>query len=534
MSINSKNIPEFFNKIVCFVFAFFSFIFFISKSFIFINSFSKNNCLFIISIILLIISFFSIILFYNKIKDILVCILNRIRKISYKKMFLLLFLLSLITKAIVIVSFRVDSSKHSDIERYWSFINQLRTNGVITENVSYATRYSYTLMYSTFFYPLILFDVKHILVYNLYLAFLMSVASVLLFDLIKYYKGKNIAFVSILIFILHPICVLQPVLLVHENSLIILNSISIWLLYRVFPSCNKKFFKVLSVISALLLLSYASTINKFGIVSIIAVILVFITCNLNNNSFKLSITRIILFLIIVIISYGVVSLSTDSFKKSVIESYSSYVIEKDEKNVPYGWPFYVGMNFKTHGEYNVDDAIKYFKYDNSSNVDVYQYKTSLIKNRVLFYYNSPVKLLKHIIEKYFVIFGDFNPLSYEYGEGWLNDFFLYCKNGFIYSFFIRTIYYINYIISIVFLLSIKNLKNNKTDVCYIDFMKLFVIGVSLILLFTEVTPKYSSHMFFMLIILAINSLKNFDSNLICVNGMISKCKTNRNMGRDNE
>ncbi|MGN1168028.1 MAG: hypothetical protein ACI4S2_16530 [Lachnospiraceae bacterium] len=164
-----------------------------------------------------------------------------IMKMTVKQMIFSIVFISLGIKTILLVLFQIDSSKHPDCKVYWSFIQQLVQNGVITEHVHYASRYSYTMMFARFFVPYAqIIGIDNILWMNFLNNILFTIASLLLFDCINFYKGKNRAFFTVVLWNTLPSGIIQVLLLVHENVFVFLHIVSIWILFKIIPSINKK------------------------------------------------------------------------------------------------------------------------------------------------------------------------------------------------------------------------------------------------------------------------------------------------------
>lgn len=512
MSKFLNKLSAFFATTISFAFACLSIWILIANITSFFGSFNKSKMLSAFSILLVLATFAFIFVFWKKIKAGLRTIGNGIEKISVKKMFLIIILTSLITKIVSVFVFKIDSSLHPDITMYWSYIQQLAQKGTVTEHASYALRYVYTLIFSTFFLPVAkVVGTNSILIFNVYLSVLLTISAILVFDLVKYYKGKKIAFVSSMLWVLYPLGIVEPLLLVHENSFVFFHSLVIWLWFRLIPSTKKKYVKIIIFIISVVIILYATMINAFGLFSICSYLLITVIKVFKNKIKLVSVLTAVFLILALPLSYVAAKNIRINYVNSVVDA-SNYDISAKEKALSYGWTIYVGLNYESKGSWSLEDRDMYFTYETMDKEEALEYQKNLIKDRVQFYLDNPVRIIIHINDKMESIWtNSFNPVNYDYG-GSVNKFLVEWKGGIIHSTSIRIIGFLNVIFAFVLAFSIrKKDKNNKKD--YILYMMAFSIALTMVLMLTEVTPKYSSHIMFIYFILLVNGFNAFVHNM---------------------
>lgn len=497
---------NFLGKFIFVCFELLSLLFLTSRITYFLGSISEN--IIIKGILFLGIAgmFCLTILLWDKIEKFGLLVKDGIKNLSVTKMIFCILILSLITKISLLFILGIDSSLHPDCKMYWSFIQQLTNKGIIVENADYASRYAYTVMFSTFFLPFSkIFGAKSILMMNLYLCIWFSIAAVLLFDTIKYHFGKNYAFVAVMTWVLLPIGMLEPLFLCHENAFVVLQIIAIWIFFKLYPSAKSSINKTLCIIATSIVISYATTINKFGFISICAFsIVLFIDLIANKKSLKAFIKFFAIVLSFAIIYTGFSTVRSE-FKDKVVDK--SGVEQRTHYAIPFAWPFYVGMNYDSSGQWTAEDYETFYKHEKFETKEESQnYQKEVIKIRIDDYLKHPVKLVKHINDKFELISYAYNPIVYNAGNS-VNKFIMTGYGGIIQKAMSGLFAIINIAFSIMIVLSFKLKK--KQNVLELYF-KLMMLGTCGILVFTEVMAKYSSHLLFINLAIMILGLKDFD------------------------
>ncbi|MCD8382533.1 MAG: glycosyltransferase family 39 protein [Clostridiales bacterium] len=458
------------------------------------------------------------------------CVSDALNRLSRGQMVAIITLVSLLTKTAVTFLFQIDSSKYSDPAVYYSFVEQLVDAGRITEHAEYAAYYSYTLAFSLLFVPVgKLFGVS-ITNFTMELSVLHTIVAILFFDLICYWKEKNTAFVAVLFWVLVPTTIVQTQLMCHENGFLFFHVVAIWFLFRVVPSQKQPLWKLFAYVMGCLSLCIAALINMIGYVSICALV-VYLVLTVGAGRIQLFSTdrtpvavrlptRIGSILICVLILFGsswLIRMSFESVCEDVIDGYQELLEQRDSRRIPYSWSVYVGMNYETAGEWNEEDQSVYYLYEEiEDDEEAIEYQINLLAERFAWYCEQPMRIIIHLNDKMQMIWGHFfNPLGYGWGND-INDAVLNWKGGILYQVFTLCCHLINIAAAAIIVLSApigrrnRHEGENKSSI----YIYLFLIGATLVFLFVEVSPKYSSHMQVFIYLLAVLRSRDCLRNLL--------------------
>ena len=501
-----KTLTDHFRSIISVLFLVFFFTILYVQIRTYILSVKESKIAMIFAALVLIIVLVVIVLLKKYIKWVYDWFRKTISRISVPTMLLFLAVFSVATKLACIFIFQIESDRHPDIEMYWSFIRQLSTNGVITEYIGYANSYFYTVIYSLFYLPFAkLIGTGNILLFNIYLSVLFSIASLLLFDTIKYYKGKELAFTSVLLWNVLPAGMTEPLILVHENGFVFLHIITIWIFFRLVPATKNKVFKYVLVILGALVLTYATLFNKFGLIIMIAYAIVsFFQFADHKKKDIQTILSFVLPVAIILTCYLGGSYCATLLKDKIIDPGNQTNETTSESiDVPYAWGLYVGANYESHGSWTREDAQTFAKKNEfTSAEEARAYQINLVRDRYQSFLNSPLTLIHHVFNKLGSLWGGlFFPLSYDIG-GPVNTFLLHWKDGIVYKIILRFLFLLNILMSIVVVLSqYRQRKEFAGEQPYITYLKLFLMGCTVAVFPFEVTVKYMSHTIFLVAIL---------------------------------
>ena len=517
----ANTINKFANKSIAFLFEILAVFFLLGRMGKTLFSSTENTVLKIVILFGIFALFSAIILLWDKIDKIISFLKECITNLSVKRMIICIVLIGLITKFFFLFLFRMDPTKYSDFRMTWSFICQLTENGRITENVGFARGYKYYVMFSTFFLPITkIFGVKSVIIPSIYLCILFTACSVLLFDTINYHYGKNYAFAAVMAWILIPVGMLEPLILVHENAYVILHIIVIWIFFRLVPSTDSKLLKAVYILLIAMILAYASKLNRFALISMIAIIIIVILNSLKNNNWLISAIKAVAVLLVFASMISAFNMVQDKIFENYVEPRQSSSASGYSVLNGYGWPIFVGSNYDTYGTWSQEDYDEYYKYlefDNKE--DAIKYQKDLISKRLNEYKTHPARIPLHVIHKFENISYDFNPLYYQIGNS-VNDFLINGMNGMIYKLMAGVFMLISVVISFLVVLSYK--RKMKEDSSLMNYFKLFMLGCCLILLFVEVMAKYSSHLLFVYLSIAVLNYNNISSNIFSIRKKLLK------------
>ena len=364
-----------------------------------------------------------------------------------------------------------------------------------------------------------------------FLSLLLSIVSVLLFDIIKKHVGKNKAFIGILLFNLMPVGLFETQLLIHETPLLFLYITSFWLLTKVLDNSFSMVLRIVSVLLSALLIGFGNKINQGGTVVIISYCLYVLFITLKDKlSFK-SVLKCLYTIACYTICFFVISSACSAFVNSHVvikEKDRSYLEKSVTYNVPYGWPRYLGMNIEYAGHWNKEDADTYNKYKEFDNKkDAHNYINNLIYDRMQVFKDNPLLIPGHLFNKIKGLWGSpFLPFAYEEGNS-INDFVLKGAQGIIYKGLMTVSYWIFIILCSLILFSHKRHKSIDLDTLYtpVTQFKMMIIGLTLVLFLFEVMPKYVSHMQIIMFCIGIFSFSSFMDNSKRIRNKILNKKT---------
>lgn len=437
-----------------------------------------------------------------------------ISKVSLLKMVLCIFLVSLVTKVFFVFLFDNDAAKHIDMSMYASFAQQISDSGKITENLVPALKYKYEVIYGLFLSPIVSLFGKDTKVLTVFLSFLLSIANVLLFDIIRKYIGNAVAFIGVMLYNLLPVGLFQSQLLIHETPLLFFHITSLWLFLKYYDKKYNLILRILFLVLSAILISFANKINQGGTVVIISFC---VFCIAKSFIEKINVKQIISVLFQILcfgLCFVVMSNACNAFVKNVV-SESEEATKGIEYRLPMGWPVYLGFNYEKGGRWNDDDANTYEKYSEfDKKDDAIEYQKELINERLQKYINEPGIIPKHLFNKIKGLWGTpFLPFIYEAGNE-INQFVVAGAGGVIYRLLLIISYFSFFTVCSMILFSRRRLKNlDCKEKCTPEMhFKMVIIGLTLALILFEVSPKYVSHLQIIVFAVWMFGLRSFYKN----------------------
>lgn len=464
--------------------------------------------------LLLIVLLVMYLLFSNKLMKIIKPkVLNPTNKLSAKQLALIIFAFSFISKTVFVVLFGNDANLHPDMKIYLSFANQIADNGVVDRFVSYALRHSYTFIFGLFLSPIAKFLGGSTEVLNIYMSLLISIANVLLFDILKMYVNKRICFCGIMLYNILPIGLFQTQLLVHENAILFFHILSLWLFLKFFDDRYNLLVKIIFLVIASLVISFGAKINISGIVIIISMIIYSAVVLFKKITLK-NVIKFVCILLSISVCLGVNTKLCELAKDRYIDKTMAEDVKSNSDVLPFGfgWGLYVGFDYDSNGTITASDADEYYKeFDNE--LDEKNYRLQLIQNRIENCAENPIKLINHFLNKLKILWGTpFLPFAYEQGNS-INEFVLKGAGGLFNKIFnLESMFAFLIVYFMTFISSFKlSFKKNRDKYLNLYF-KLVIIGLTLIFLFVEVTPKYTSHLPILMLAILILQIQNYNRN----------------------
>lgn len=204
-------------------------------------------------------------------------ILSKLNSLSFSKMLIIIICFSLVTKVLSIAVLRINSiDDHSDINVYVTTSKDLAETGQAQQYANYCYSFSHMYWFAAFLTPITaLFGVSQ-LAYSFYMAIVLTIVAVVLFDLITYVCNKECAFMCSVLILLLPSQILLPQYITHEIASLLFLSLFLWLYFKKYQQAENKIIKWLFLLLSFLSLFLCSTLNSLGLVAIIAAFIILI------------------------------------------------------------------------------------------------------------------------------------------------------------------------------------------------------------------------------------------------------------------
>lgn len=413
---------------------------------------------------------------------------NFIDKISYLKMILFIIGISLVTKILAIFIFNIYSvNLNSDVKTYIISADEFAKYGIVKTQADYCYTFSHMYWFAVFLSPIVKFFGTSMTAMSIYLTFILTISSALIFDVTAKSFSKNKAFIAIIIYNILSGQILLPQYITHENGMTFFLSISLWLYFRVIPMMKKVCMKVIIYILFTITLFISSCLNASGLVLFVAFIILFIIKFLSRASIKnLSILLLKCALLILILLIGNVI-----FKNFQIEH--SQLGTNNNKTNQILWTLYVGCSGGNLENDFYDLGKIWYNYDNLSEAEADEYQKALLIEAYRSLLSKPEDICKLIISKFSEIWSNFN-YSIDYSnETITNPNIQHIYNKFLFKPLSLISYSILLFISELGLFSlIKNRKKVKND--FYTLTELYLLGGTAMLLLTECKNKYAINM----------------------------------------
>ena len=426
---------------------------------------------------------------------------------------------------------------HEDMRYYLCFAQQIADTGVITDGSLYARLFPYTAVYGLFLSPFVKLFGTDPKVATVLMSIMLTLASVMLFDLIRPYAGKNKAFWGILLYHLLPIGMFQSLVVIHESALLFFSVTALWLLQRALREDLTAPRRVALLLLSGLSVAFGARLNLGGFVVMIAIIL-YVTAKLLPGTRP---AKVLLNVAVTTLCYALCAVTVFGSCAAFLQNGVIQPADRKEANeriiaetVPLAWTAYLGANEKTGGRWNLNDWDTYRKYYAMTDAQqAREYQIDLVRDRAASLAREPVKLLGHVARKTTALWG-ITFLGFEYGGSGnhLNDFLLYAGDRAVYKGIRAVCYVSNILIYTLMLFScIRRRKNASLPVTPALPLKLIVIGVALALVPFEMSNKYVSHLHLLLMAIAVLSCGAFMENSDRLRGRLFKQKRKNQTGR---
>ena len=409
--------------------------------------------------------------------------LNRIDDISYKKLLFFIALLSLLTKALAVFVFQINSiDDHSDINVYVTTSKELSENMLAETYADYCMTFSHMFWFAMFLSPITkIFGISQI-AYSLFFVLVNTIVCVLLFDLFAFVFNKQKSFIAVMLYILLPSQILLPQYITHENASLFFLTISLWLYFKQYRGASGKAKMIVFFALSIVALSHCNAINSLGIVAFIALFIIFFIETVREKTKKA-----VLKMLAKGISLTLVFLLGTLMMNSFQASHSKLNYEPNNNKML--WTLYVGSNYESQGEW-FDDK-KWDDYPSGYTLNqINDYRKGLISEHYAELFHNPVKLIDLVKNKMVNMWGTFG-----YSTGYTNETIPNTTiGGFYNKILFKPLSFIDYgvLLILAFLGCYKEWKyrKRKKDLLFV-FGELFLLGSTLLLLITECRNKYT-------------------------------------------
>lgn len=404
-------------------------------------------------------------------------------KLTFKQCIWIISCISIITKLAAIFIFQINIiDVHPDVKAYVATAYELTHGGRVVTTANYCYDVPYTFRFALILAPVVKIFGWSQMALSIYLTMLLTIATILAFDLFNNLLGRQEGFWSVLIYSLLPGTILLPSFVIHENGLIFFGILSLWLYFRVYRNMESGIKKAGSFLLFAIALSYTMLINGGGYILAIALLIYIFMKDLLVERQGVQTVCQVLGIILVTLFIGKV---LGDFQISV-----SDITESHRKNAVV-WSMYVGANEETQGGWSYEDAKFFENYDeNWPEEKISAYERKLMMDRWKDLLGRPGDLGKHMLNKLEKQWG-----VQAYTIGYVNELI---PNKYVAWFYKKILFRLflpgTFLIELLLLgwgiLSILRDENEK-QFSIVQVLKMYLIGMTLLFLITEVTVKYT-------------------------------------------
>ncbi len=434
-----------------------------------------------------------------------------LQKLSTLQMMVIIGATALITKLFFVLLLQNDANLHPDMQRYLSFANQIARDGEITEYAWYAYRHKRTAVFGLILSPFALLFGESTQALTAGITLMLAISSVLLFDILRKYAGKSLSFVGIMVYNLMPFGLFQSQLLVHETPLLFFHILSLWLLLKAREKRTVPWLKLILIILSAVSIGIGKNINPAGSVVVISLAIISFIDIIKDKITGKKLLKFTCFLLIFVLSVS----ATGSMLTATVDTMippDSHSEQIREKTLSYGWTLYVALSYDSHGGWNKDDYDTYYHYENIENIDeAKEYQRNLLKERINEYVEDPIKIPLLFIKKFYALWGDF-WLTINCRQGNHIEQFLCTGMHSMISVALWMTTCLCYLIVLTTILFARKKNRSSNDLhCATPgtHCRMVVLGVTVALMFSEVMPKYVSHLILLVFAIWILSMKDF-------------------------
>lgn len=489
-------------KVVCILNGIISFCFVMLMGLIVVNKFAflfemLPSFIAILGVVVIVVLVFCIFIFWKEIYGFFSSIFAWLdRKTTVKTALLYLTLLSLLVKIIVILFMKINSLIHPDINVYVTTASELIEIGHAHKFSEYCLDNSHMFWFACFLTPVVRLFGENSTVLSIYLAFVGTVSELFLYDTVRRNFSKKRALAIFTVFTLLPSQILLPSFVTHEQALLFFLSLSVWLIFGIFPQLYQKGKRLLSYsIFALGVLALLISIqmNMAGLVAGIALCIILIIESLKKTALKtrikgLCIGSVKCLLIIMAVVLSMQFCSKFQYSHSDYNDDYNYVSQRKIL-----WTLFVGSNVETNGQWSLEDTESFDAYPDDATIEE---RNDFQINQLSERYHDLVenRTLCHLLKaKLTTIWSHFAyPISFA-NETISDQTLREIYNRFLFKPLTCIEYGLSVILVIFCIAALFSLRRYTVKPFY-QFVQLYLLGTTAMLMLTECTSKYTISM----------------------------------------
>lgn len=417
---------------------------------------------------------------------------ERIEKISFLKLLLFVIATSLVFKIIGIILCPIITINSGDVSVYANSANEIAQKGIVIDNAKYLWRYEHIFWFSYLLSPVVkIFGLSQTAL-SLYMALIITISECLIFHVCKNQGLKSVAFISLVVYNILPNQVLSCQYITHENALLLMISITLWLYFVILPKMSGTLQKAIIWLIISVFILFGKLVNAAGIVLLISILIItFIRLIEKTENLKTFLYKFVIILTVFMVG----SNCARSIQFSLIEVPSDTV--KYDKVL---WTLYVGSNTDSYGGYSLKSQNEFSSFPSDYNAEqITQYRKELLKKSYINLVNNPKELIKLVSAKLIRLHGN-SEYALIAGNACIeNKTVFYFYNKYLFKPFAM----IEYAILLLFtLLGIIGFNKYKFSEFY-SINALYIMGITALLTLTECNNKYISTIYPLFLVLCL-------------------------------
>lgn len=376
--------------------------------------------------------------------------------------------------------FQIDSTQASDSFLYVYNSDLLAKTGTITDWSNYYYKAPHQFWFTVFLIPVVFLSKCSLTAIMVFLALCSALSSYFLGSALQKQTNNITALSFMLLYAVLPNAIIASNYITHEHAFVLFLSFFLWLRFYLLPMIvSRPLLSWVTELFSLLILCVAGLMNGLGLVAFIATLILYLFGIRKGQVLTVAIKITAIFLL-----YAATHHMADRFQIS--HSQISVFTSRMEQ---YKWVLYMGGNVKTSGHYEIKDAIFFqdiLPHPNATQEEIAEHHTHILCQRYRDLFSHPFVLGQHFLRKLTNNIGFF---SHSYGST-----VQYSRNPDIQRYgipiILKTIMYVEAFLWGVLALAALLVGGIPRNMFY-AWSTLFLVGATIIFLFTENASKYT-------------------------------------------